>query len=166
MSTTARKTVNRHLIGTLFGAALLGFVAPSYSADLVSGDDLVDSRQSLSLTGLAASNSEFQNLAAVKQRGMFNQAAVTQSGDGNLVQLNQDGAQNIVEITQAGLGNQVLIAQVGTGNQALINQQGNDNLVDILQQGDHNLVNVNQFGNQSFTVQQIGDNGEITITQY
>lgn len=100
-------------------------------------------------------NSGRENLINLVQLGTLNQAKIMQMGSQNYAYLQQIGEGNQADVIQHGKNNQVELLQVGTENNASITQVGNDN-----------LVNLNQLGHANFSIEQLADGAEITITQY
>ncbi|MCE9685730.1 curlin [Shewanella sp. AS16] len=95
------------------------------------------------------------NLIDLVQLGSFNHATLMQSGNDNSTSVLQTGSNNQADVAQYGGNNRVALHQAGIRNQAAITQIGNDNLVQL-----------NQLGSASFSIEQIADGAEITITQY
>lgn len=100
-------------------------------------------------------NSGRENLIDLAQLGTLNQANIMQMGSNNYAYLQQIGESNQADIVQYGTSNQVELLQIGIENNASITQVGNDN-----------LVNLNQLGHANFSIEQLADGAEITITQY
>jgi minor curlin subunit len=125
--------------------------------DLLSGEDLIDSPLSQSLSASMAVNfNGSDHLIVINQHGISNQAIVSQMGAGL----------NSVQLSQTGANNQANLIQDGFGNQINLQQSGQNNLAEVIQEGDANIANIWQVGEQSFTVHQIGSGLVVNITQY
>lgn len=75
-------------------------------------------------------------------------------------------ANNQAQIWQLGHDNQVDVVQLGQGNELMILQRGDDNLATIVQRGDNNFLQLEQRGQSTFSIEQIGNNGAVSVTQY
>ncbi len=143
-------------VPTFYSLFLLLFTL--FSSTWVMADDELDTANTyelpITLQTLLESNGR-SSLVNLVQLGNLNTANIMQTGNNNYVDLLQLGNNNQADITQDGENNQVELIQVGGDNQADITQIGNDN-----------LVNLNQLGSANFSIEQIADGAEITITQY
>ncbi|MGQ8365735.1 curlin subunit CsgB [Glaciecola sp. 1036] len=126
------------------------------TSDLKSTDDLVESPLSLSLSPQVIVYGESQSIINIGQFGLNNTTNIIQTGN----------ASNLSNVIQAGSNNTADITQLGAGNIVNLLQENNNNSFEIIQDGFDNVANVNQLGEQSFIVQQIGNEMVINITQY
>ncbi|MFT5294033.1 MAG: minor curlin subunit [Colwellia sp.] len=122
--------------------------------DLSTNQDMLDDNNSASIL----SNDWFlvdnrSSLSQVTQLGNNNKSTVNQSGD------------NLAIVTQVGNGNLVDINQQGSDNLAVVTQVGDYNEIDINQIGQSNVAVGIQLGGQGFSIEQIGDNMNVVVTQ-
>lgn len=102
----------------------------------------------------------------LERQQLANQAVLQQNGSLNDILVEQLGQGNVALLQQAGYLNQLALRQIGIGNRAEIEQVGVYNQVDVLQQGDFNLIQIQQLGGSGFSIQQIGNNAELSVVQY
>lgn len=117
--------------------------------------DLIESPLSISL------NSAQQYRVGAQQH----QVIVTQYGILNTATVNQiNETLNHAHIFQQGEDNIALVQQYGSNNIITLSQHGNHNYAEIMQQGNDNVASITQLGEQTFKLQQIGNNLEVNVT--
>lgn len=121
---------------------------------LQSGSGWADPELSVTLSAMLE-RQHLANLAHIQQQGQHNQLNLQQQQDANLAL-----------IWQFGLNNQAKLLQSGQGNALLLLQKGQNNLATILQRGDDNFMQLEQRGGADFSIEQIGDSGAVSVTQY
>ncbi|GGI67043.1 curlin [Shewanella hanedai] len=142
---------------SILNSVFLLFITLCFSTWVLADDDLDTSSTyelPVTLQSLLESNGR-ENLVNLVQLGNLNTAHIIQLGSHNYTDLLQLGDNNEADVAQYGKNNQVELIQVGDDNQASITQVGNNN-----------QVNLNQLGSANFSIEQIADGAEITITQY
>ncbi|MFT5704897.1 MAG: minor curlin subunit [Shewanella sp.] len=142
---------------SILNTVFLLFITLCFSTSVLADDELdTSSTDELPVTLQALlENNGRENLVNLVQLGNLNTASVMQIGNNNYVDMLQEGDNNQADVAQYGQNNQVEMIQVGGDNQASITQVGSNN-----------LVNLNQLGSANFSIEQIADGAEITITQY
>ena len=123
------------------------------AGDLATSSELVDSELSSSLSPVQLNAHKV--VANIVQVGQENLAVISQSAHNSTATIIQEGTNNLAEIQQ-----------FGSENYAEINQFGSNNSADILQSGLGNSITVTQYGDRQFSMQQVGENSSINITQY
>jgi minor curlin subunit len=107
------------------------------------------------------------SLAAMLERqNLANLAQIQQRGQHNQLSLQQQHDENIALVWQFGIDNQADVLQSGLGNALILQQKGDENLATIIQRGHHNFLQLEQQGRASFSIEQIGDGGAVSVTQY
>jgi minor curlin subunit len=104
--------------------------------------------------------------ALLERQNLANLAHIQQQGQHNQLNLQQQQDANMALIWQFGLNNQADLLQTGQGNALLLLQKGDDNHAIILQRGNHNFLQLEQQGSANFSIEQIGDGGAVSVTQY
>lgn len=122
----------------------------------------------LGFCGAAQGETELSpQLAALLERNnLANLAHLQQQGQHNQLSLQQQQDNNIALVWQFGLDNQADMTQSGQGNTLILQQRGDANLATILQRGNHNFLQLEQQGHSQFSIEQIGDGGAVSVTQY
>lgn len=118
--------------------------------------------------GVAHGEIEFspQLAALLERQQLANLAQIQQQGQHNQLSLQQQQDNNVALIWQFGLDNEADLSQTGQGNTLILRQQGDANLANIFQRGNHNFLQLEQQGHTSFSIEQIGDGGVVSVTQY
>lgn len=104
--------------------------------------------------------------ALLERQQMANIAQIQQRGQHNSLSLQQQHDENIALVWQFGSDNQAELLQSGQGNALLLEQKGEANLATIIQRGDRNFLQLEQRGRANFSIEQIGDGGAVSVTQY
>jgi minor curlin subunit len=133
---------------SLLATIAFGFSTSSQASDLSAQSDLVESN----LSALISSN--VSNLSIIHQIGNNNRAVVTQRGDNTTI-ITELGNNNVAKVNQDGFGNNAIVTQIGNGND-----------IEISQIGSFNTAITTQIGGAGYKVEQIGDNMNVTVTQF
>ncbi|MGB3726536.1 MAG: curlin subunit CsgB [Glaciecola sp.] len=132
------------------------FITTGWAQELEAKSDLQDSALSLSLSTTVNFGGALGGSITIGQYGLYNTTNITQAGSNS----------NAINVIQQGNNNKADITQLGIDNEVNLLQQGQDNFFTLIQDGNGNIANVDQLGEQRFTVQQIGNEMIVNITQF
>ena len=103
------------------------------------------------------------NTAQIEQRGQNNAAVMVQRGDLNTSTLLQKGSYNVYGSLLDGANNTLNVEQTGNNNGYFLGFQGNDLDHTVVQDGVSNMAVQVGVGHQPFSIEQRGNNMEITV---
>jgi hypothetical protein len=103
------------------------------------------------------------NTAQITQRGQNNAAVMVQRGDFNTSTLLQDGSYNVYGSLLDGTNNTLNVVQTGSNNGYFLGFRGSDLNHTVMQDGVGNRAVQVGVGHKPFSIEQRGNNMDITV---